>query len=68
MKKQKICLVCSTGGHLSQMLKIAEELNDYNYFFVTYESTVSSDVRKGYFIKSRFTNSPNMGAIVLLTN
>ena len=66
MKKQKILLVCSTGGHLSQMLKIADELNDYNYFFDTYESTVSSDVSKGYFIKSRFTNCPNIGAIVLL--
>lgn len=42
----KICLAASAGGHLSQLLKIADCWNDYNTFWVTTSQVVQEKLRK----------------------
>jgi beta-1,4-N-acetylglucosaminyltransferase len=34
----KIALVCSHGGHLTEMLQIIEAVQDHKFFFITYKS------------------------------
>ncbi len=33
---QKICLACSAGGHLSEMLQLGEFYSGYRHFFITF--------------------------------
>lgn len=37
MKKIKICLACSAGGHLTEMLQLSSVYNQYPHFFVTFK-------------------------------
>ena len=45
-KKWRICLVASAGGHLSQLLKLAETWKDYETFCVTATDVVREKLRK----------------------
>jgi UDP-N-acetylglucosamine:LPS N-acetylglucosamine transferase len=36
--QMKICLVCSHGGHLTEILQLERVLKRYNHFFITYRS------------------------------
>lgn len=36
--KKKICLVCSYGGHLTQILNLMNAFKDNEVFFITYNS------------------------------
>jgi len=47
----KICLVCSHGGHFDQMLQIVDAFNDCDYFFVTYYSGSTKNLKNSYFLK-----------------
>lgn len=53
----KIALVCSKGGHLTELLRLTETFDEFDVFFVTHRSprTDSLQERK-YFIKDIGTN------------
>jgi UDP-N-acetylglucosamine:LPS N-acetylglucosamine transferase len=50
-KKMKFCLVCSHGGHFKEMIQILEALENYEYFFVTYESPATRELSNAYLLK-----------------
>lgn len=41
----KVALVCSHGGHYTEMLKLLPAFSGHDYFFVTYHSARESEVR-----------------------
>ena len=45
-KKLRICLVASAGGHLSQLLKLAESWSGYDLFYVVTSELVREELRK----------------------
>jgi len=45
-KKLRICLVASAGGHLSQLLKLAESWRGYDLFYVVTSKLVREELRK----------------------
>lgn len=50
----KICLACSTGGHLLQLLQLKKIYQRYNHFFLTFKRLMSEELSKKekvYFIK-----------------
>jgi beta-1,4-N-acetylglucosaminyltransferase len=47
----KICLVCSKGGHLEQMVQLLDAFNGHDIFIVTHKSDIDSDIRS-YFVRS----------------
>jgi beta-1,4-N-acetylglucosaminyltransferase len=48
----KICLVCSHGGHLTEMLELSEAFQGHDVFFVTYKSGRTKKLNRAY----RFPN------------
>jgi len=46
----KICLVCSAGGHLSQMQRLFPAFEGRDYFFVTHTAESSKHLKPAYFI------------------
>lgn len=55
----KICLICSAGGHLTQLLQLEDLWKKYNSFYVTQKKKISSNLskkRKTYFIKDPIRN------------
>src|SRR3989344_342189 len=42
----KICLACSAGGHLSEMLELKEFFGKYDHFFVTFKRPDSESLSK----------------------
>ena len=58
-KKIKICLVCSVGGHLNQIMAISEFYKKHNYYFITfYRDPVKklTEKERVYFIKDPSRN------------
>lgn len=55
MKKPiKICLACSLGGHLSEIMQLEPIYSQYNYFFLTEFSSITKELGKQekiYFIE-----------------
>lgn len=50
----KICLVCSPGGHLTQIRRLKKFYRKYDYFFVTFFSKPIEELAKQerfYFVK-----------------
>lgn len=55
----KVCLVCSTGGHLAEMLCLLPALEEHEHFIVTYDDPYArstKDVR--YFLPSNIREKP----------
>jgi len=52
----KICLVCSHGGHLSEMLQLMEAFEGQETFFVTYDSTRTRVLERRYLLRNIGTN------------
>jgi UDP-N-acetylglucosamine:LPS N-acetylglucosamine transferase len=48
----KICLACSHGGHLTEMLQLTSAFEGYEYFFITYEGARTNDLQYKYTIKN----------------
>ena len=44
--KLKICLVASAGGHLSQLLKIAEAWKGHRTYFITTSKTACTQLQQ----------------------
>lgn len=56
MKKKKIILICSDGGHLAQMLELEELFRQYDYLIVTEKTLATLPLKEKYnmlFLKSR---------------
>jgi len=47
----KICLVCSHGGHLVQMMRLRDAFKGYDNFLVTYNSEATKNLENAYLIK-----------------
>lgn len=45
-EKLRICLAASGGGHLSQLLKLAESYNSYETFYITTTEVMRKKLRK----------------------
>lgn len=50
-KKLKICLACSAGGHLTQLLQLNDLWKNYEHFYLTFKSKSSLNlIGKTYYI------------------
>lgn len=58
----KICLACSAGGHLIEMLQIMEAFDGHETFFLTFKRIDTKDLN-GYFVMD-----PRRNPIRLLVN
>lgn len=47
----KICLSCSAGGHLTEMLQLLEAFEDHTTFFITFREENSKNLKNAYFIE-----------------
>ena len=45
-KKLRICLAASAGGHLTQLLKLAESWNGYDVFYIVTSKLVREELQK----------------------
>ncbi len=48
----KICLVCSHGGHLAEMLHLQEAFEGHETFFITYDSVRTRELERKYLLKN----------------
>ena len=48
----KICLVCSYGGHLTEMLRLMEAFEGHETFFVTYDSARTRQLQRKYLLRN----------------
>jgi len=57
----KIALVCSHGGHLTEMLCLMEAFQNHEIFFITYQNPTTSTLEyKKYLIENIGTNPKKM--------
>ncbi len=63
----KICLVCSHGGHLSEMLQLIEAFEGHETFFITYDSSRTRVLEHKYLISNIGTNPLLMARALLST-
>ncbi|RKY56217.1 MAG: capsular biosynthesis protein [Candidatus Neomarinimicrobiota bacterium] len=47
----KVCIVCSDGGRLTEILQIIEAFEGHEFFFITYNILGGRDLRKVYQLK-----------------
>lgn len=52
LKNLKICLVCSHGGHLTEMKRIIPALTGFETFYITYRSKVTSKLPRSYLLEN----------------
>ena len=52
----KICLVCSHGGHLTEMLQLMEAFEGHEAFFITYDSARTRGLERKYLLRNIGTN------------
>ena len=62
----KICLACSSGGHLSEMMELKEVYGRYNHFFVTYRSADTIELAEKE--KVHFLVNPRRHPILTILN
>lgn len=53
-RKTKICLACTHGGHLGQMMRLLDAFESHDYFFVTYKSETSKNLKNAYLIPYKY--------------
>ena len=63
----KICLVCSHGGHLSELLQLMEALEGHETFFITYDSARTRALERKYLLQNIGTNPLLMARALLST-
>ncbi|MGB9629858.1 MAG: PssD/Cps14F family polysaccharide biosynthesis glycosyltransferase [Thermodesulfobacteriota bacterium] len=54
MKIKKIGLVCSHGGHFTQMLQLMEAFEGFQKFILTYRETTTKNQKDCYYIENIF--------------
>jgi beta-1,4-N-acetylglucosaminyltransferase len=52
----KICLVCSHGGHLTEILQLKEAFKGHETFFITYDSVRTRQLERKYLLRNIGTN------------
>ena len=52
----KICLVCSHGGHLTEILQLQEAFEGHDAFFITYDSVRTRQLERKYLLRNIGTN------------
>lgn len=55
----KICLVCSHGGHSTEMLQLIDAFDGHKAFLITYDEKTTRGIRNAYQIRSRFIEIRN---------
>jgi UDP-N-acetylglucosamine transferase subunit ALG13 len=65
-KAMKVCLACSSGGHLAQMMELKEVYGRYNHFFVTYRSADTIELAEKE--KVHFLVNPHRHPILTILN
>ncbi len=63
----KICLVCSHGGHLTEMLALKEAFEGHETFLITYESPRTQSLERKYLLQNIGTNPLLMARAFLST-
>ena len=63
----KICLVCSHGGHLSEILQLMEAFEGHETFFITYDSPRTRKLERRYLLRNIGKNPFLMAHTFLLT-
>jgi beta-1,4-N-acetylglucosaminyltransferase len=63
----KICLVCSHGGHLAEMLHLQEAFEGHETFFITYASARTRELERKYLLRNIGTNPLLMAFAFLRT-
>lgn len=56
MKKKKIILICSDGGHLAQILELKELFTQYDYLLISEKTEATIELKEKYnirFLKGR---------------
>ena len=62
-KKPKLCLACSAGGHLAEMLHLENCYSKYRHFFITFKRIDTSELgkhEKVYFVADPGRNPINL--------
>ncbi len=59
-KKLKVALVCSHGGHFTEMREIEEAFKDHEVFFVSYRAVSTKDLPKALLIDNIGNNPLRM--------
>lgn len=68
-KKKKICLISSTGGHLSQLRQLIPIVQDQDFYFITekHKSTeLLKEKHKVYYLRQQERKSMNFFFVFLL--
>jgi beta-1,4-N-acetylglucosaminyltransferase len=61
----KVALVCSHGGHLSEMLRLSEAWRDLDTFWITYTSARTTSLPRAYLLTNIGTNPVRMAVATL---
>jgi len=62
----KIGLVCSHGGHLTEIFHLISAFKDYHYFFITYNSPRTLRLKEKKYLLSNIGKNPFLGVLSLL--
>lgn len=62
--RRKICLVCSHGGHLTEILQLADAFDGHETFFITYRTVRTEELEKKYLLRNIGRNPINLLAIL----
>ena len=62
----KICLVCSHGGHLTEILHFKEAFEGHETFFITYDSARTRELERKYLLRNIGKN-PLLMTVALLS-
>lgn len=57
----KICLVCSHGGHLAEILHLRDAFEGHDTFYITYNSPRTRELDHKYLLRNIGTNPILMG-------
>src|SRR3989344_895555 len=66
MLGKKICLACSGGGHLTELMQLQDFYSRTNHFFVTFKRPNSSGLAENE--KTYFLNDPKRNPLGLIIN
>lgn len=61
----KVALVCSHGGHLTEMLQLSDAWRDHESFWITYASARTTDLDRAYLLTNIGVNPVRMAIATL---
>ena len=63
----KICLVCSHGGHLAEILRLQEAFEGHDTFFITYDSARTRELERKHLLRNIGINPLLMACAFIAT-